>query len=69
MFLSYGSRSRCCYAPIRLGKKKLKNSKKEVSVWICCKCQKKDVDIIEYTKPGSPVATVDTEDDDLLELE
>ncbi len=67
MFLSYGSRSRCCYAPIRLGKKKLKNSKKEVNVWICCKCQKKDVDIVEYTKSGSPVATVDTEDDDLVE--
>jgi len=72
MFLSWGSRSKCCYAPIRMGSKKLKNSTKTVKIFICCKCGKKDVDTVEYTTPEGPAARshfaqIDTEDADLVE--
>lgn len=72
MFLDYGSRSKCCYAPIRLGKKKIKKSKVEVKIWICCKCGTRDVDIVDYSKEGPPVATrfaLDTDEDDVIESE
>ena len=68
-----GYRSGCCYAPIRLGKKALKNSKLKKSVWVCTKCGKRDVSIIEYIKNGKPVSTqpfaelVDTVDEAVLE--
>jgi hypothetical protein len=48
--LDYGFRSRCCYAPIRLGFKKVKNTNIQKKIWICCKCKKKDVPIVEYIK-------------------
>jgi len=70
LFLSYGTRSKCCYAPIRMGTRKIKNSSREVKIWICCNCKKKDVDIIEYRKDGDykpAFAPVDTEDEDVLE--
>jgi hypothetical protein len=46
--LDYGYRSKCCYAPIRLGRKKLK-SNITVKIWICCKCRARDVTLVEYT--------------------
>lgn len=65
-----GYRSVCCYAPIRLGKRIIKKTSLTVNIWICCKCQKRDVNIIEYSKKGRPTSTsfaVDTEDETLLE--
>lgn len=47
--LDYGYRSRCCYAPIRLGKKLVKNTSIKLSIWICTKCKARDVNIVEYT--------------------
>jgi hypothetical protein len=42
--LDFGYRSRCCRAPIRLGKRKKDNIIK--SVWVCTKCRKSNIDII-----------------------
>lgn len=69
MLLSQGVRSKCCYAPVRLGKKKIKNSKREVKIWVCCNCSKRDVDIVQYTKNATVHSTfaVDTEESELLE--
>lgn len=44
--LDYGYRSKCCFAPIRSGDKKLKNSTKKVKIWVCTKCGATDVDIV-----------------------
>jgi hypothetical protein len=66
-----GYRSACCYAPIRLGRKKIKNTSLTTKIWICVKCQKRDVNIIEYSKVNTPASTrflVDTEDEAPLEL-
>ena len=49
----YGYRSRCCYAPIRVGRKKVKNSNLKIQVWVCTKCKKNDVPIVEYNKDAS----------------
>lgn len=69
-----GYRSACCFAPIRLGKRKIKSTNLTVKIWICCKCEKRDVNIIEYSKNGKPVSTqrfaeqgVDTSDETVLE--
>ncbi len=68
-----GYRSACCYAPIRVGKRKIKSTKLEVKIWICCKCQKRDVNIIEYNKSKGSVSTrfaeqgVDSVDEAVLE--
>lgn len=69
-----GYRSVCCYAPIKLGKRTIKKTNLTVSIWICCKCQKRDVNIIEYNKKGRVKSTrpfadagVDTSDETLLE--
>jgi hypothetical protein len=50
LFLDYGYRSECCYAPIRMAKKKVKNTNLKVNIWVCCNCQKKDVGIVKYNK-------------------
>lgn len=42
--LDYGSRSRCCKAPIRLNKIKRNNIYKQV--WQCTLCRKTGIDII-----------------------
>ena len=42
--LDYGYRSRCCRAPLRLGKTNKNNIIK--SIWVCTKCRKANVDII-----------------------
>lgn len=44
--LDYGYRSKCCLAPIRVGRKKIKNTLMKRQVWVCCKCRASDVDII-----------------------
>jgi hypothetical protein len=46
----YGYRSKCCFAPIRLGRKKVKNTNIKINVWVCCKCKAKDVALVEYNK-------------------
>jgi len=43
--LDYGYRSRCCLAPLRLGKKKTTTGLLK-KVWVCTKCRKSGVDII-----------------------
>lgn len=55
--LDYGYRSKCCYAPIRVGWKNLKNTKMRVQIWICCKCKKRDVDLVQYNKNGPSEST------------
>lgn len=57
MLLDYGYRSECCYAAIRIGSKKVKGTNTNVKIWICCKCGKKDVALLEYTKDGKPSST------------
>jgi len=52
MYLDYGYRSKCCYAPIRIGRKKVKNSSLRIKIWICCKCKARNVQLIKYTKGG-----------------
>ena len=49
--LDYGYRSKCCFAPIRLGRKKIKALDKTIKIWICTKCGGRDIDIIP--KDGS----------------
>lgn len=44
--LDYGYRSKCCLAPIRVGKKKVRKTGDVVQVWVCCACKTKDVNII-----------------------
>ena len=54
--LDYGYRSSCCYAPIRMGKKVLKSGLK-VKVWVCVKCKKRDVNLVEYTGKDRPASS------------
>lgn len=46
--LDYGYRSACCYAPIKLGTKKIKNTKLKKQIWICVRCGKRDVSLVDY---------------------
>jgi hypothetical protein len=69
-----GYRSACCYAPIKLGRKKIKSTNLKVKIWVCCKCGKRDVNILEYNKLGESVSTrvgfvpdVDSVDEAVLE--
>jgi len=59
-----GFRSKCCYAPIRIGRKKIKGTSLSVNIWICCNCQKRDVNIVKYSKTGPPESTRDFADED-----
>ena len=52
--LSKGYRSACCYAPIRLGYKKIPKSNLRLKIWVCCKCESRNVNIIDYTGPRMP---------------
>lgn len=70
MFLDNGFRSKCCYAPLRLGRKKIKNSNTKVNLWICTRCQKRGVDIVEYIRnltAESNFDELDTDDPDVVE--
>jgi hypothetical protein len=70
-----GYRSKCCYAPIRLGFKLIKKTNVRMKIWICTKCTKRDVDIVEYNKLKNPMSTwspfapdvVDTEEPPVVE--
>ena len=65
--VDYGYRSKCCKAPIRMGKKRVLKLGKEIRVWICCACKTKDVDIIskeEALRPESTKKWWEDEDDD-----
>jgi hypothetical protein len=53
-----------------MGKKKVKNTKLTLNVWVCCNCKKKDVAIVEYNKKDSSKSTsddLDTEGAPLIE--
>lgn len=70
MFLDFGFRSACCHAPIRMGKKKIKNTKQVLKIWVCTNCEKRDVDIVETSKSNvakSTFAQVDTDDPDVID--
>jgi len=49
--LDYGVRSKCCFAPIRLGTKTIKKTNTRVKIWVCTKCGKRDVDIVSKDDP------------------
>jgi hypothetical protein len=49
--LDYNYRSKCCFAPIRLGTKKIKKTNQKIQIWICCKCGGRDVDIVPRNSP------------------
>lgn len=44
--LDYGFRSKCCSAPIRVGFKRMKLSNTRKTIWVCTKCQTRDVNIV-----------------------
>lgn len=44
--LDNGFRSKCCYAPIRIGFKTIKKTKIRTKIWVCTRCKDRDVDII-----------------------
>lgn len=48
MYLDYGYRSKCCYAPIRFGFKLNKTTGIKKQIMICTRCTTRDVDIV-YT--------------------
>ena len=52
MFLDYGYRSKCCIAPVRMGKIKVKNIQKHRWVWVCCSCGKKDIQLVKSSAKG-----------------
>ena len=45
MLLDYGYRSKCCFAAVRMGTKKLRKGGK-VRVWVCTACGTSDVGIV-----------------------
>lgn len=51
--LDYHYRSKCCLAPIRVGRKKIKNTTLKRQVWVCTKCRTSDVDIITVDEARS----------------
>jgi len=46
--LDYGYRSKCCKAPIKFSFKIIKDTapQKRRAIWVCTKCQSRDVAII-----------------------
>ena len=62
--LDYGYRSKCCKAPIKIGKKKISKTKEIVKVWVCCACKTKDVSIIPY----EDIINQKTDENDLEEV-
>lgn len=70
MFLDFGYRSACCHATIKLGNKKIKNTKQVLKVWICNNCNKRDVDIVETNKTtgaASTFAALDRDDEPVVD--
>ena len=65
--LDYGYRSKCCKAPIKMGKKKIKKLNQEIKVWVCVRCKTKDCEIIskdEALRPEPPKEWWEDESDD-----
>lgn len=46
----YGYRSGCCFAPIRAGRKRIKDSKQTVLIWVCTRCKKRDVVLLDLNR-------------------
>jgi len=44
--LDYGYKSACCKAPIKMSFKKIKDTRQRKAVWVCTKCNSRDVSII-----------------------
>lgn len=44
--LDYGYRSKCCFAPIRVARKKIRKTQEIVTVWQCISCMTKDCQIL-----------------------
>lgn len=59
--LDNGFRSKCHYAPIKIGFKTIKGTKTKIKVWVCTKCSKRDIDIISYAEYKSQVITDDVD--------
>lgn len=64
MFLDYGFVSECCFAPIKMGRKKVKNTNLKMNIWICCQCDRKDIGIVKHTKKTPAIATIEEVDVD-----
>jgi hypothetical protein len=62
--LDYNYRSKCCFAPIRLGRKTVKKTNQKILIWICCKCGERDVDIIPKDAQLDQVPTIGPFDED-----
>ena len=56
--LDYNYRSKCCFAPIRLGRKTNKKTNIKIQIWICCKCGGRDVDIVAKDAPLDQTLTI-----------
>jgi len=61
VMLDYGVRSKCCLAPVKLGRKKLPKTNQKITVWVCCTCQTKDIDIIPTEQALSQKAERDSQ--------
>lgn len=57
MTLENGFRSKCCYAMVRVGARKTKSGQK-VAIWICTRCRRRNVDIVQYTKDAPVPSTL-----------
>lgn len=44
--LDYGYKSICCKAPIKISFKRIKDIRERKAIWVCTKCQSRDVNII-----------------------
>jgi len=44
--LDYGYKSACCKAPIKMSFKKIKYTRGRKAIWVCTKCNSRDVNII-----------------------
>jgi len=63
--LDYGFRSKCCLAPIKMGKKKLPKVNEKIKVWVFCTCGTKDIDIIPTAEAMSQRAAKNNSDKDV----
>lgn len=52
--LDYGYRSKCCYAALRMGTKKLRKGGK-TRVWVCTACGTADVQIVPKGEGASQI--------------
>lgn len=57
-FLNNDSRSKCCFAPIRLGWKTNSKTKLRLKIWICTRCKTRDIDIVSSDVDKSQASIV-----------